>query len=174
MEHIKLKKYYILELVAVILLTVISEFINQYYYAGVFKNFIFIINIILICLLIRSLLIDKYKINLVKINVSLILIMIFLLFFTLPEYTYEEAREVVLEQIQKEGINASIDESIEYKSIIGKYTPSTFVSRWYTIEILENKEEKYYYFNPESGEFFKGEKRKNSNSGITNMPENVK
>lgn len=173
MEHIKLKKYYILELIVTILFTILSEFINQYYYAGVFKNFIFIINIVVICLLIRGLLIDKYKMNLVKINLGVLLIMISSLFFTLPEYTYNEASKIILEEARKESGNASIDEDVDYKSIIGKYTPSTFVSRWYAIEIIESKEENYYYFNPQSGAFFKGEKRKNKNSGITNMPENI-
>lgn len=174
MEHMKLKKYYILELVVTILFAILSEFINQYYYAGVFKNFIFMISIVVICLLVRGLLINKYKMHLVKINLGMLLIMIVSLFFTLPEYTYKKASKIVLEEAQKEDISVIINVNVEYKSIIGKYTPSTFVSRWYAIEILENKEEKYYYFNPQSGEFFKGEKRRNSNSGITNMPDNVK
>lgn len=174
MEHLKLKKYYILELIIMTIFTIIIECINQFYYAGVFKNFVLLINVIFICILIRGLLICYYNIRVIKLNIVVLVIMILSVFVTLPEYTYKEANEIILEAIKAERLNITIDNDTEYRSIIGKYTPSPFVSKWYAIRALENKEEKYYYFNPESGKFFKGEKRKNSNSGITNMPENIK
>lgn len=174
MEHIRLKKYYILELIIIILFTGLFEFVNLHYYVGVFKNYTFLVNMILICVLIRGLLIRKYSISLIKVNIAILMVTMISAFIVLPEYNYKDANKIVLEEVRKKDMNASISENIEYKSIIGKYTPSAFVSRWYSVKMIENRVEEYYYFNPESGEFFKGEKRKNSNSGITNMPNDIK
>lgn len=150
-KKISLYEYLIIGLYFIV---VLFNVVTYHFCVGVNTDAIFI-SVVSLCFAI-VIIIFKTRIHskkvIIYISVVLLIATSIVTFISLPKYSYEKAKTLIVHDLSEQYNNVEVID-IDIKNIKSLSKLNFFVDRMYLIKINYEKKEVFYYFNPITGDY---------------------